>query len=160
MKKILIMLAVAFTLLSCVDNKQPISLELELANPNGSKLNSIRIINLPPNFVKAPESEFLNNGITDAVTQTNVKVLGEAPAESLGMIYNINAEEEHAPLADNLNKSIPAYISSSTFANDILSVDCSLCNGEDTAEVTVGVSFILGKQTYKGVIHNVKFNGA
>ena len=29
----------------------------------------------------------VNDQITDAVTQTNVKVLGEAPAEALGMVY-------------------------------------------------------------------------
>jgi len=29
----------------------------------------------------------VNSQITDAVTQTNVKVLGEAPAEALGMAY-------------------------------------------------------------------------
>ncbi len=29
----------------------------------------------------------VNAQITDAVTQTNVKVLGEAPAEALGLVY-------------------------------------------------------------------------
>ena len=29
----------------------------------------------------------VNSQITDAVTQTNVKVLGEAPAMALGMLY-------------------------------------------------------------------------
>ena len=29
----------------------------------------------------------VNAQITDAVTQTNVKVLGEAPAQSMGMVY-------------------------------------------------------------------------
>ncbi len=29
----------------------------------------------------------VNSQITDAVTQTNVKVLGEAPAEALGIAY-------------------------------------------------------------------------
>lgn len=29
----------------------------------------------------------VNSQITDAVTQTNVKVLGEAPAQSLGVLY-------------------------------------------------------------------------
>lgn len=29
----------------------------------------------------------VNSQITDAVTQTNVKVLGEAPAEALGMAF-------------------------------------------------------------------------
>lgn len=29
----------------------------------------------------------VNGQITDAVTQTNVKVLGEAPAQSMGLVY-------------------------------------------------------------------------
>lgn len=29
----------------------------------------------------------VNSQITDAITQTNVKVLGEAPAQSMGMVY-------------------------------------------------------------------------
>jgi len=29
----------------------------------------------------------VNSQITDAVTQTNVKVLGEAPAQSMGIVY-------------------------------------------------------------------------
>lgn len=32
-------------------------------------------------------AETVNSQITDAVTQTNVKVLGEAPAEALGIAY-------------------------------------------------------------------------
>lgn len=32
-------------------------------------------------------AETVNAQITDAVTQTNVKVLGEAPAEALGMAF-------------------------------------------------------------------------
>ena len=33
----------------------------------------------------------VNGQITDAVTQTNVKVLGESPAQSLSMIYQTMA---------------------------------------------------------------------
>ncbi|UUX48044.1 RebB family R body protein [Nisaea acidiphila] len=29
----------------------------------------------------------VNSQITDAVTQTNVKVVGEAPAQAMGMVY-------------------------------------------------------------------------
>jgi Killing trait len=37
-------------------------------------------------------SETLVNGqITDAVTQTNVKVLGEAPAQSMALVYQTMA---------------------------------------------------------------------
>ena len=33
----------------------------------------------------------VNSQITDAVTQTNVKVLGEAPAQAMGMVYQTMA---------------------------------------------------------------------
>lgn len=33
----------------------------------------------------------VNSQITDAVTQTNVKVLAEAPAQSMGMVYQTMA---------------------------------------------------------------------
>lgn len=33
----------------------------------------------------------VNGQITDAVTQTNVKVLGEAPAQSMAMVYQTMA---------------------------------------------------------------------
>ena len=33
----------------------------------------------------------VNSQITDAVTQTNVKVLGEAPAQSMALVYQTMA---------------------------------------------------------------------
>lgn len=33
----------------------------------------------------------VNTQITDAVTQTNVKVLGEAPAQSMALLYQVMA---------------------------------------------------------------------
>ncbi len=33
----------------------------------------------------------VNSQITDAVTQTNVKVLGEAPAQAMGLVYQTMA---------------------------------------------------------------------
>lgn len=39
-----------------------------------------------------PETTWVNSQITDAVTQSNVKVLGEAPAESMGMLYQMLAQ--------------------------------------------------------------------
>jgi hypothetical protein len=35
----------------------------------------------------APALLTVNSQITDAITQTNVKVLGEAPAVAIGMLY-------------------------------------------------------------------------
>ena len=38
------------------------------------------------------DNTWMNSQITDAVTQTNVKVLGDAPAESMGMLYQMMAQ--------------------------------------------------------------------
>lgn len=37
-------------------------------------------------------SDSVNPQITDAVTQTNVKVLAEVPAQSMGMVYQVMAQ--------------------------------------------------------------------
>jgi hypothetical protein len=36
-------------------------------------------------------ADTVNNQVTDAVTQTNVKVLAEAPAQSMALIYQTTA---------------------------------------------------------------------
>lgn len=36
-------------------------------------------------------ADLVNAQITDAVTQTNVKVVGEAPAQAMGMVYQTMA---------------------------------------------------------------------
>lgn len=38
------------------------------------------------------ENTWMNSQITDSVTQSNVKVLGDAPAESMGMLYQMLAQ--------------------------------------------------------------------
>lgn len=38
------------------------------------------------------EETWMNSQITDAVTQSNVKVVGDAPAESMGMLYQMLAQ--------------------------------------------------------------------
>ena len=38
------------------------------------------------------DNTWMNSQITDSVTQTNVKVLGDAPAESMGMLYQMMAQ--------------------------------------------------------------------
>ena len=35
----------------------------------------------------ADESSFVNSKITDSITQTNLKVIGEAPAMAIGSLY-------------------------------------------------------------------------
>jgi len=38
------------------------------------------------------DNTWMNSQVTDAVTQSNVKVLGDAPAESMGMLYQMLAQ--------------------------------------------------------------------
>jgi len=38
-----------------------------------------------------PDSTSVNSQVTDAVTQTNVKVVAEAPAQSMAMVYQTMA---------------------------------------------------------------------
>lgn len=65
----------------------------------------------------------VNNQITDSVTQTNVKVVGESPAEALGNIYQTmshstgiemqdaaESQEENAP-QNNVTPSVTNNVS-------------------------------------------------
>ena len=58
----------------------------------------------------------VNTQITDAVTQTNVKVLGESPAQAMGTLYQVAAHanglvlENAASNQQNLNQLNPAII--------------------------------------------------
>ena len=68
----------------------------------------------------------VNAQITDAVTQTNVKVLGEAPAQSIGMVYQTMAHSlslsmENAVTAQNGMQQLNAAIIS-TACQKILSL--------------------------------------
>lgn len=42
----------------------------------------------------------VNSQITDAVTQTNVKVVGEAPAQAMGNLYQQMQQETNQPQTD------------------------------------------------------------
>ena len=45
----------------------------------------------------------VNAQITDAVTQTNVKLLGEAPAQSIGMVYQTLAHSVSLSMQNAVN---------------------------------------------------------
>ena len=59
----------------------------------------------------------VNSQITDAVTQTNVKVLGEAPAQAMGTLYQIASQAAGIAINNantnqqNLNQLNPAIVS-------------------------------------------------
>lgn len=57
----------------------------------------------------------VNSQVTDAVTQTNVKVLGESPAQALSMVYqtmahSISLSMQNASTAQNQMQQIGAAI--------------------------------------------------
>ncbi|NEP11295.1 MAG: RebB like protein [Symploca sp. SIO2C1] len=68
----------------------------------------------------------VNSQITDAITQTNVKVLGEAPAQSMSMVYQAMAHSlslsmQNAVLAQNGMQQLNAAIIS-TVCHRIISL--------------------------------------
>lgn len=64
----------------------------------------------------------VNGQITDAVTQTNVKVLGESPAQALSMVYqtmahSISLSMQNASASQNQMQQIGAAIVSTACSN-------------------------------------------
>lgn len=60
-------------------------------------------------------ADLVNTQITDAITQTNVKVLGEAPAQSMGMVYQTMAHSlslsmQNAVVAQNGMQQVNAAV--------------------------------------------------
>lgn len=58
----------------------------------------------------------VNGQITDAVTQTNVKVLGEAPAQAMATLYQVASQAAGIAISNansnqhNLNQLNPAIV--------------------------------------------------
>lgn len=61
-------------------------------------------------------SQTVNSQITDAVTQTNVKVVAEAPAQAVGSLYQVAAHSNGMSMQNsvsnqqNLNQMNPAIV--------------------------------------------------
>jgi hypothetical protein len=51
---------------------------------------------LAPSVAWSGSGQVVNPQITDAVTQTNVKVVGEAPGQSMGSLYESTTEAMNA----------------------------------------------------------------
>ena len=62
------------------------------------------------------DSTKVNEQVTDAVTQSNVKVLGEAPAQALGSLYQVAAQANGIAMQNavsnqnNLNQLNPSIV--------------------------------------------------
>ena len=86
----------------------------------------------------------VNDQITDAVTQVNVKVLGEAPAEALGSLYQSMAHStgilfENA-VADQQQQNTEAQAATNQGVMQIYSVDTAAAAGATEKIAQTGVS--------------------
>ena len=90
--------------------------------------------------------DFVNPQITDAITQTNVKILGEAPGMAMGMLYQSTAQA----LGNAAHNAATAQQNANTVLQATTTQGVALMYGVDTAAEAVGISEILSvnKSTY------------
>ena len=84
----------------------------------------------------------VNSQITDAITQTNVKVLGDAPAVAMGNLF-VAASQALSNAAHNAtNAQQQAYVTVQAAITEGLSTLTTI----DTATTAVGTNPIFGKK--------------
>ncbi|MDC3379174.1 RebB family R body protein [Planctomycetota bacterium] len=103
-----------------------------------------------------PTPTEVNSQITDAITQTNVKVVAEAPAMAMGSLYQTMA---HATQAAALNATT-AQANAHTILQATTTQGVALLYGIDTAATAVGIAKILkdspdGKAHLDGLIQSL-----
>ncbi len=81
----------------------------------------------------------VNSQITDAVTQANVKVLGDAPAIALGNLYQATAQA----LANAAHNATSAQQQSNVAAQAATTMGVTTLYSIDTASDAIGTSKIL-----------------
>jgi len=81
----------------------------------------------------------VNPQITDAVTQANVKVLGDAPAMALANLYQASAQA----LSNAAHNATTAQQNANTVLQATTTQGVALLYGVDTAATSVGISEIL-----------------
>lgn len=64
----------------------------------------------------------VNSQITDSVTQTNVKVVGEAPAQAMGLVYQTMAHS----ISLSMQNAMQAQASLQTINNAVTSSACCM----------------------------------
>lgn len=82
----------------------------------------------------------VNDQITDAVTQSNVKVLGEAPAMAMGLLYQATAQA----LANAAHNATTAQQQTNITAQAATTAGVTTLYSIDTASDAVGTKQILG----------------
>jgi hypothetical protein len=85
------------------------------------------------------EDTTVNSQITDAVTQTNVKVLGNAPAMAMGNLFQATAQA----LANAAHNATNAQQQSNITAQAATTMGVSTLYSIDTASTSVGTKDIL-----------------
>jgi len=64
----------------------------------------------------------VNSQITDSVTQTNVKVVGEAPAQAMGLVYQTMAHS----ISLSMQNAMQAQANLQTINNAVTSSACRM----------------------------------
>jgi killing trait domain-containing protein len=82
----------------------------------------------------------VNPQVTDAVTQSNVKILGDAPGMAMGMLYQATAQA----LSNAAHNGTAANQNANTILQATTTQGIALLYGVDTAAEAVGISEILG----------------
>lgn len=88
----------------------------------------------------------VNPQITDAVTQTNVKVLGESPAAALGNLYQATAQA----LANAAHNATNAQQQTNVTAQAATTAGVTTLYSLDTASTGVATADVLGVLQHPG----------
>lgn len=87
-------------------------------------------------------NQIVNPQITDAVTQTNVKILGDAPGMAMGSLYQATAQA----LANAAHNATTAQQNANTILQATTTQGVALLYGVDTASTAVGIAEILASK--------------
>ena len=87
-------------------------------------------------------ADIVNPQITDAVTQTNVKILGDAPGMAMGNLYQATGQA----LANAAHNATTAQQNANTILQATTTQGVALLYGVDTASTAVGISRILASK--------------
>ncbi len=86
--------------------------------------------------------DIVNPQITDAVTQTNVKILGDAPGMAMGLLYQATAQA----LSNAAHNATAAQQNATTILQATTTQGVALLYGVDTAATSVGIAEILASK--------------
>ncbi len=91
----------------------------------------------------ADPAVIVSPSITDAVTQTNVKILGDAPGMAMGLLYQSTAQA----LALAAHNATAAQQNANTILQTTTTQGVALLYGVDTSSEAVGILEILSSRT-------------